>query len=299
MRTVMVVVVLLAGAPAQEFAEGLPRPTRGTFVVDRAGLITSDDLTRVRTDCARLMAESEGEVPLLVVTIRSKRDYDGSGLSIERFARKLFDKWGIGQRAGKNRGILLLVARNDRRARIELGGGWSGKLDDACVEIMNERMVPRFKDGDYSGGIAEGVRCLCSVARGGDLPSDWSAKRVVPWAIVTLVVVVSALSFGRSGTRGIAGQFWGGLFRLIGRLLVARTYRRGQGWTGVPRTPLARRRFNRKKRMRRRLPSDPGFYATIHGDHTGYGGGFGGGGGFSGGSFGGGFGGGGGASGSW
>jgi uncharacterized protein len=76
----------------------------------------------------------------------------------------LYDEWGIGAK-DYNYGILLLVSKGDRKARIELGAGWTRERDAASKNIMERDIVPRFKQGDYSGGILAGVRQLDSLAR--------------------------------------------------------------------------------------------------------------------------------------
>ena len=111
-------------------------------------------------------------------------EYGGGGMRIETFARLLFDQWqvGIAKLGGQNwnTGILLLVSVGDRKARIELGAGWGREKDHLCQQIMDERMIPRFKQGDFSGGISAGVECA-----GGDGP--WQGRcRAAPAALVAL-----------------------------------------------------------------------------------------------------------------
>ena len=116
-------------------------------------------------------------------------EYGGEGLRIETFARLLFDQWQVGiAKLGDqnwNTGILVLVSVGDRKARIELGAGWGREKDQLCQQIMDERMVPRFKQGDFSGGITAGVEALEAMARGKELPT---VPR--PWWHYALVVGV-------------------------------------------------------------------------------------------------------------
>jgi uncharacterized protein len=92
------------------------------------------------------------------------------GESIEDFADAVFKAWKLGQK-GKDNGILVIVAPNDRRMRIEVGYGLEGILpDSAAGSIIRNVMTPRFKAGDYSGGIEAGVNAVISVLEGGTVP---------------------------------------------------------------------------------------------------------------------------------
>ncbi|NOY00404.1 MAG: TPM domain-containing protein, partial [Verrucomicrobia bacterium] len=117
---------------------------------------------------------TEKATPIMVVTIESMAKYGGEGLRIETFANLLFDQWQIGnQNLGEdywNTGILLLVSKNDRKARIELGAGWGRSEDAICREIMDQYIIPQFKRGDFSAGIVAGVKALDKMGRKLELP---------------------------------------------------------------------------------------------------------------------------------
>jgi uncharacterized protein len=135
-----------------------PRPAEGEFIADAASLIQPQDKAKVRSTCEALL-QSKG-VPLLVVTINSMSDYGASGWPIERYAMNLFDEWGIGHSGNRNSGVLLLVSRNDRKVRIEMGAMWTHDRDALAASVINGTIVPRFKAGDFSGGIRDGVDAL-------------------------------------------------------------------------------------------------------------------------------------------
>lgn len=97
------------------------------------------------------------DTPIVVVTVPRVSDYDAD--SVETLARRWFDTWRIGTRSG-NQGILLLVAVQDRKARIELGGDWGMQWNDHALRVMDDVIVPHFKRVDYAAGILEGVRAL-------------------------------------------------------------------------------------------------------------------------------------------
>jgi uncharacterized protein len=92
--------------------------------------------------------------------------------SIEEYAVEVFQAWKLGQK-GKDNGILIVVVPNDRRMRIEVGYGLEGTLTDGMAgQIIRTEMTPKFKNGDYDGGIADGVRAVIEILEGGTLPEE-------------------------------------------------------------------------------------------------------------------------------
>lgn len=200
----------------------LARPGERDFIVDRADLISSADEQHLRQLATKLL--NDKATPIIVVTIESMAQYGGEGMRIETFAHLLFDQWAIGQAKldGQlwNTGILLLVSRDDRKARIELGAGWKHEQDALAQQIMNEQIVPRFRQGDFSGGIVAGVEALDKMARGLELPrppTPWWQPLLIAGAIALLIFTV--ISLIRRGASGWAWLFWGAVFSLIGYLL--------------------------------------------------------------------------------
>lgn len=93
-----------------------------------------------------------------------------NGEIIEDYAVKVFNEWKLGQR-NKDNGILILVVPNDRQMRIEIGYGLEGTITDGTAgQIIRSVMTPRFKNGDFDGGITEGARVVMDVLNGGILP---------------------------------------------------------------------------------------------------------------------------------
>jgi uncharacterized protein len=162
-----------AAAGAEGFRLNLERPGEREFVRDLAALITEPDQQKIRGIADKLLRDKA--TPIIVVTIKSMTEHGGEGLRIETFARLLFDQWGIGhaQVNGRNwnTGILLLVSRNDRKARIELGAGWGLGKDAQCQRIMNDQIIYHFKRNEFSRGILAGVEALDCMARELQLPS--------------------------------------------------------------------------------------------------------------------------------
>jgi uncharacterized protein len=94
------------------------------------------------------------------------------GESIEDYAVRVFKSWKLGQK-DKDNGVLIVVVPNDRRMRIEVGYGLEGTLTDATAgRIIQHIMTPKFKNGDYEGGIADGASAVMEVLEGGKLPDS-------------------------------------------------------------------------------------------------------------------------------
>ncbi len=92
------------------------------------------------------------------------------GESIEDYAVRVFESWKLG-RKGEDNGVLIVVVPNDRRMRIEVGYGLEGTLTDAMAgRIIQNVMAPKFKNGDFDGGIADGAGAVMELLEGGALP---------------------------------------------------------------------------------------------------------------------------------
>lgn len=133
---------------------GLPRPQG--YVSDFAGVLSSQDRSRVEMFCSQLEKKTGAQVA--VVTVASVRPD-----TVEQYAVKLFEQWGIGQK-GKDNGVLFLTAVSDREVRIEVGYGLEGAIPDAIVRSVIERfIVPAFQQGEYSKGIGLGTAAIASL----------------------------------------------------------------------------------------------------------------------------------------
>ncbi len=136
-------------------------------VVDQANVMTPESRSELETKLKDL--EDKSGIQLVVATVKSLQGGD-----IETYANELFRTWKVGQ-AQKNNGVLLLIAPNEHRVRIEVGYGLEGTLTDALSSvIISSAIVPRFKTGDFSGGISRGVDGIISVLSGDT--SDWQRK---------------------------------------------------------------------------------------------------------------------------
>lgn len=140
---------------SRAFAQnGYPIPLENE-VNDFAGLLTDETASAIRTHLQALRAERS--VEMTVVTISAINDYPTGDGTIEQFATGLFNTWGIGD-AQLNNGVLILVAAEDREMRIEVGSGYGSRMNDDMQGVINEFMLPAFRQSDFNGGIYLGVR---------------------------------------------------------------------------------------------------------------------------------------------
>lgn len=177
------------------------KPARSTFVVDDGELLSSAEERQI-SDIARALLKDE-RITLYVVTSEPLSKRTTGFVSIETYAKGLFNEWGIGYK-GRNRGMLLLVSKTDRRARIELGADWGIGDNRDAQRIMDAVIIPHFKAGDFSGGIVKGAENLDLVARGLMLESAYYAPWVVPTlAFFAFLSLFAGISLVRSGRKGV------------------------------------------------------------------------------------------------
>ncbi len=181
------------------------------YVNDWAGVFAPEQKDALERRLAEAKQASGAE--LAVVTLPSLQ-----GGEINDFTHKLFQQWGIGEK-GKDNGILLLMALEERRVRIEPGYGFEETLTDArCGRILDAAVIPKFKEGDYAGGLIAGADLLLEVMGGKPLP-DAIAREPVPegdlkdvgiWFAFLVIFVFVAFKWGGSGSGGGSGGGGGG-----------------------------------------------------------------------------------------
>jgi uncharacterized protein len=189
-------------------------------VVDQANILSP--ATRAALDAKLRELEDKSGIQLVVATVASL-----GGEEIEPYANRLFRAWRLGE-AKKNNGVLFLVAPNDHRVRIEVGYGLEGTLTDATSKIIIVNAVaPRFKAGDFNGGVSRGVDDIITALTTD--ASEWQkAPRLraednstlvalLPFVIFLAIFMLMAWSVVRQARRrGLAstvassGGFWSG-----------------------------------------------------------------------------------------
>jgi len=291
---------LLAGS-----ADAKQVPFLSGRVVDEAGVVPPETAARIEEKLRALEEESGAQVAVL--TVESLEDE-----VLEDYSLRVAETWGLG-RAGEDDGVLLLVARDDRKLRIEVGYGLEGALTDAeAGRIVRNVIVPRFKSGEYGEGIEAGVDSIVGTIRGeeGAIPEDetgltvdgapatWWQRGLIALVFFSVVGLFSAIALFGKGCQSwflylFLTPFWTmfpiAVFGSPGAAL-------GLAWLiGFPILHLFLGKSPRGKSIVKNTPWLHGMSTWAATSSRG-GGGFGGGGGFSGGggSFGGG-----GSSGSW
>ena len=152
-QALVVLVVLLCAALAVCAVTFPPLTDR---VVDEAHILSAREREALVAKLAEL--ETKSGIQLVVVTVNSLQ-----GQEIEPYANELFRTWKLGEKT-KNNGVLLLVAPNERRVRIEVGYGLEGTLTDALSKvIITNAIAPRFKAGDFADGVTRGVDDIITV----------------------------------------------------------------------------------------------------------------------------------------
>jgi len=150
-------------------AQTLSFPVLTGRVVDDAGVLDAAARAALTEQLAGLEQKTTDQ--LVVVTLKSLQ-----GTSIEDYGYQLGRRWQIGQK-DKNNGVLLIVAPNERKVRIEVGYGLEGTLTDAVTKLIIENSIlPRFKVADYPGGIKRGVEDIIQVLSGD--AEEWQSRAV-------------------------------------------------------------------------------------------------------------------------
>lgn len=159
--TMIRLLVLLLWLPLMARAD-LPAPISDT-VSDYAGLL--DPATEARLSDRLRAARQETGVQIALVTLNHIAAFGGAGQSIETYAETLFNHWGIGD-AGRNDGILILVAVQDRAIRIALGAGFDPGFNTVAAQVIDSEILPAFREDQYATGITRGVEAtIADLAR--------------------------------------------------------------------------------------------------------------------------------------
>jgi uncharacterized protein len=138
-------------------------------VVDQTGTLSSADVASLTQTLQSLEARKGSQVAVLIVPTTAPE-------TIEQYSLRVAEAWKIGRKKIDD-GALLVVAKNDRRLRIEVGYGLEGALNDATAKrIIDEVITPRFRNGDFAGGISAGVERIAAVIDGEALPAPAQPK---------------------------------------------------------------------------------------------------------------------------
>lgn len=153
---------------------------------------------------------------IVVITVTNLNGYD-----IQQVALQYLRGWGIGTKE-KNNGVVILVSKDDHKARIETGYGMEGVLPDITAkEIIDDRMVPYFKQDDYYRGFDNAINAIIQAAAGEYKaePTSQNKGGKVPTAIILIVLIIIIIAFikggggggsymSRRGSTGLGGLPW-------------------------------------------------------------------------------------------
>jgi uncharacterized protein len=194
-------------------------PVLNARVTDLTQTLSAGEISQLENKLAQLEQAKGSQLAILIVPTTQPE-------AIEQFSIRVVDQWKLG-RKGVDDGVLLLVAKDDRTVRIEVGYGLEGAIPDAIANrVINEFIVPAFKQGDFFGGIDQAVEKISGLIQGEPLPEPQPEPTNIndswlPLLIIFVVVVGSVLRmiFGRmlgasaaAGLAGVAGMMLGGLF---------------------------------------------------------------------------------------
>lgn len=212
----LAVLVGSAGIVRAERVENL-KPT--DYVNDFAGVLSQQTVSQVDAVCSAVYRRANAQI--VVITVKN---LDGG--DVDDFTARLEEKWKIG-RKGSDRGVLILIAVEDHKYRIEVGYGLEGILPDAKAGDIGRQMVPSLKQADYDSAVriaAVGVAQVIAADSGVDLsqlarpgPSNQRIQQIhlSPWQTILggIVLLVVLFLLARSGLLWfLLGMFFGGGF---------------------------------------------------------------------------------------
>ncbi|MGY2808591.1 TPM domain-containing protein [Bradyrhizobium sp. USDA 4506] len=257
----VILLAFLLGFVCPAWAEVAVPPLTGR-VVDQTGTLSASAVASLTDRLKDLEARKGSQIAVLIVPTTGEE-------TIEQFSIRVAEAWKIGRKKVDD-GALLVVAKNDRHLRIEVGYGLEGVLSDAVTHrIIDEDITPKFKAGDFAGGISAGVDRMIRLINGEQLPAPepehWQGPNLVDFAnpvTIFIVIIVAGVLRGILGrllgsvaTGGVVGVFtWMvagslatalvvGLFAAVAALIFgglnfggptagSGPYRRGGGWSG-------------------------------------------------------------------
>jgi uncharacterized protein len=200
--TILMLTILLIFA---SLASAFEVPKLQGRVNDYAGMLSLQTKTSLEQQLKALEQSDSTQIVILTVTSLQSE-------VLEQFSIKVAEKWKIGQK-GKDNGVILLVSKNDRKMRIEVGRGLEEKITDLRAgRIIDEVIKPRFKKGDYDGGFTEGIASIIAASKGEfraapppqpqqklPVPGSFPTEIGTPIFMIVLIVVIyiGIFFFGR------------------------------------------------------------------------------------------------------
>lgn len=219
--TALWLAVLSLSAPAAD--DRVPLPPLTARVIDLTGTLTRDQHAQLENQLASLERDKGAQLAVLLLPTTQPE-------TIEQYGIRFAEAWKIG-RKGVDDGVIVIVAKNDRAVRIEVGYGLEGAIPDAVAKrIIEERITPRFREGDFFGGLQSATAALGKIISGEALParterdsnvSMGSDLQIFLLFALTLVARWARALFGLLGALGAAGIAGGLAWLIFGSWLAA------------------------------------------------------------------------------
>ncbi len=184
----------------------VPVPPLSAHVTDLTGTLDTSQRTALEARLEAFEREKGSQIAVLILPTTQPE-------TIEQYSIRVAEVWKLG-RQGVDDGVLLLVAKDDRKLRIEVGYGLEGALPDAIANrIIEEVIVPRLRAGDFHAGISAGVEQIIGVIKGEPLPepagasfrTDYGAFFMIAVIVTMTIGTILAQLFGKLVGGGVAG----------------------------------------------------------------------------------------------
>lgn len=209
-------------APLAAAADLVPLPALSARVTDLTATVTAEQRATLEASMAAIQREKGSQVAILILPTTQPE-------TIEQFGIRLAEAWKLG-RDGVDDGVIVIVAKEDRKMRIEVGYGLEGAIPDAVAKrIVADVMAPRFRQGDFAGGLNETVDALGKLIGGEALPAPPASEEFPNvnldnsfWLVVILFVAGILRSIlGAIGSLLAAGLAAAAAFWVFGSWLIA------------------------------------------------------------------------------
>lgn len=194
-RWLVLILLLIATVSSVALAQLPPSPSP-SYIADRSNVLNPATRNTLNGQLAQFERETSNQIVVAIEPNLPRTE------TLESYANKLFNHWQIGQKS-RNNGVLLLVITGQRELRIEVGYGLEGTLPDATAKrIIDNDIVPRFRNGDFDGGVQAGVNSIIAATKGeyrgtGKLVTEQQKrdflKKFIFAVFVIIVIIITIL----------------------------------------------------------------------------------------------------------
>ena len=208
LRPWVAALALLVCAPALWAQDVQPVPPLSSHVIDTTATLSAEQQQTLDAKLTAFQGSSGAQVVVLVVPSTAPED-------IASYANRVGNAWKIGRKEIGD-GLILLVAKNDRKLRIEVAKSLEGAIPDLMAKrVIDQAIAPRFKEGDFAGGIDAGLEQIMGLIRGEALPAPQAATNTAgragfQWMDLAVFLFI-AVAIGGSMARKILGNKLGSL----------------------------------------------------------------------------------------